>query len=120
MHMGFCPGYVAVGEVTCLAFYRDLKFESYMQSMDYQPVSLRDKVHKGRSHDHTYVAVMMTSEKTPSHMRDTGEAWVMCVLVPDGATVQLQTGSLFHTLDNHMGMLAASDSVFVALSQPVQ
>lgn len=120
MHMGFGPGRVAVGEVTCPAFYHDLKFESHMRSMDYQPVSLCDKVHKGRSHGHTYAAVMMTSEKTPSHMKDTGEAWVMCVLVPDGVTVQLQMGSLFHTLDNHMRMLAASDCVDVALCQLVQ
>lgn len=111
MHMGFCPGRVAVGEVTGPVFYPDLKFVSYMQSMEYQPVSLRDKVHKGRSHDHIHVAVTMTSEKTPSYMRDTGEAWVMCVVVPDDVTIQLQMGSLFHTLDKHMEILAASDYV---------
>lgn len=77
---------------------------------------LHDKGHMGMNYDHTYVAVEMTSGRTPAHKRDTGEAWVTCVQVPGGSTDLSHMGSPYHILDKHMwvgGMVAVSGCVCV-------
>lgn len=97
MRKDYRPG----GEVTCPAACQDLRSESHTQGTENSAVTLHDKAHMGESHDYMYVAVRTISGRTPAHKTDTGEAWVMCALVPGDATDLLHKGSPYHILDKH-------------------